>query len=405
MDFALSEEQEMIKTSARRFLDGLCTEEFIRNMEKAEKGHSPDIWKRMAEFGWLGMVFPEENGGGGSNIVDLAVLYGEFGRAMLPSPHLSTVVLCGLALLEAGNASQKAEFLHRIANGETIMAFALTEPSARWDAEGVQVSAVCDGESYLINGTKLFVHDAHVADYILCVTRTKRTRDPESGITLFLVDSRTPGVHCSLLRTTAGDNKQCEVVFNNVRVPRSQIVGKLNGGWSTVLRVLQVGSVMLCAQMAGASQRILEMTVDYAKTRIQFDEPIGVNQYVQEHCVNLLACTDSSWWVTFQAAWNLSTKLPCEMQVATAKAWTSDAHEQACWYAHQVFAGVGYTTEVGMLPLFSRRGKIAQLYLGDASFHREVMAKQMERWTLEMPRGKPLGIFEEDQIPAWDRTM
>ena len=329
MDFSMSEEQEMLRKMARDFLEKECPESFVREMEE-DDGYSPELWRKIADLGWLGLVYPEKYGGTGSSFLDLAVLYEEMGRAMFPSPYLSTVVLCGQTILAAGSEKQKAELLPKIASGDLILALALTEPESSWndkawDAEGVTIPATPDGDDYIINGTKLFVHDVHIADYLLCVTRTRDGAVPEDGITLFLVDAKSPGISCTLLRTTAGD-KQSEVVFDKVRVPKKNMVGELNGGWAPLAKVLQQGAVLLCAEMVGAGQRILELTVDHAKTRIQFEQPIGINQYVQEHCVYLVSDVDGSRWVTYQAAWRLSQGLPCDMEVAIAKAWTSDAH-------------------------------------------------------------------------------
>jgi alkylation response protein AidB-like acyl-CoA dehydrogenase len=402
MDYALHPEQEMLRKTAREFLGRECPESVVRAIEKDDKGYSPDLWRKIAELGWLTIVFPEKYGGTGGNILDLAVLFEEMGGAMFPSPYLSTVVLGGLTILAAGNEAQKARLLPDIAKGKLIIALALTEPGASWDPEGVTVRAARQGDDYVINGTKLFVHDAHVADYLLCVARTSGGAAPEKRITLFLVDGKSPGISYTLLRTTAGD-RQSEVVFDGVRVPAKNMLGKPNEGWAPLTKALQVGAVMLCAEMVGAGQRILELAVDYAKTRIQFDQPIGINQYVQEHCVNILAYVDGSRWVTYQAAWKLSQNLPCDMEVAIAKAWTSDAHQKVGWHAHQVFAGVGYTTEAGVLPLYTRRAKTAQLYLGDAAHHRKKIAQQLDDWSLEMPKRKALGLFEKEQIPAWTR--
>jgi len=396
MNFELSEEQEMLKTMAHDFLEKECPESLVREVERGDKGYSQELWRKIAELGWLGIVFPEKYGGTGGGILELAVLYEEMGRAMFPSPYLSTVVLCGLTILAIGNDEQKAEFLPKITKGDLILALALTEPSASWDAEEITVQAIADGDNYIINGTKLFVHDAHIADYLLCVTRTGGGTTPEDGITLFLVDAKSPGINYTPLITTAGD-KQSEVVFDKVRVPKKNIVGELNGGWAPLFKVLQQGAVMVCAEMVGAGQAILELTIDYAKTRIQFDQPIGINQYVQDHCIHLLSEVDGSRWVTYQAAWRLSENLPSDMEIAIAKAWTSDAHERACWRAHQVLAGVGYTTQLGILPLHSRRGKASQLYLGDSAYWRRKVAQQMDGWTLEVPRGKPLGLWEGEE--------
>lgn len=409
MDFSYSEEQEMLRKMARELLEKECTERFVREMEKDEKGYSPELWSRIAELGWLGLIYPERYGGTEGNIMDMAVLYEEFGRAMFPGPHLSTVVLSGLTVLNAGNDQQKAGLLPKVVKGERVMALALTEPESSWDGrawdpDGVTMRAKQDGDEYILNGTKLFVHDANVADYLLVVTRTRATGNPANGITLFLVNARDPGIKCTVLQTTAGD-KQCEVIFKNVRVPKRDIIGQLNGGWAPLSLVMKIGTVLLCAQMLGASQRLLEITVDYAKTRIQFDMPIGLNQYVQEHCVNLYADMDGIKWATYLAGWKLSQGQPADFEVSVAKAWASDAFERICWYAHQVLAGVGFTVNDGAVPLFSRRGKTLQLYLGDTRYHKEKIVQQMEKWPRpEMPKGIPLGLWENDEelvVPDW----
>lgn len=409
MDFSFSEEQEMLRTSARDFLEKECTESFVREIEEGEKGYSPELWRQIADLGWLGLIYPEEYGGAGMNFMDLAVLYEEIGRAIFPSPHLSTVVLCGNTILNAGSREQKADLLPKIVSGDLILAMALTEPDSSWegkawDPEGVTVKATPDGDDYIIDGVKLFVHDAHIADYLLCVCRTKQGTGAGDGITLFLVDAKDPAISYTLLDTTAHD-KQSEVVFNKVRVPKKNIVGDLDGGWAPLARSMQVGAVMLCAAMLGAGQKLSEITVDYARTRIQFDMPIGINQYVQEFCCYQYADVEGIRWATYHACWKLSQGMPCDMEVAIAKAWASDAHERVCWFAHQVFAGVGYTVLDGVVPLYSRRGKTMQLYLGDTAFHKEKIVQQLEQWPApEKPKGKPLGLWDGDPeliIPDW----
>ena len=236
------------------------------------------------------------------------------------------------------------------------------------------------------------------------MARTKSGADPADGITLFLVDAKIPGISITPLRTIAGD-MQCEVIFDKVKVSGQNIVGKLNGGWAPLSKSMKVGAVMLCAQMLGAGERLLELSVDYAKTRIQFDMPIGINQYIQEHCVFLLRDVNGARWSTYLAAWKIAEGEPCDFEVAVAKAWGSDAHERACWRAHQVHGGVGYTVNDGVLPLYSRRGKTFQLYLGDTAYHKEKIAKELEGWPApQVPRGKPLGLWEdasENWIPEW----
>jgi len=408
MDFSLSAEQEKLKKTAREFLEKECPESFVREMEEDDGGYSPEVWRKVAGLGWLGLAYPKKYGGQGGSFLDLAILYEEMGRAMFPGPHLSTL-LCGQTILSAGSEAQRTNFLRRIARGDLIMALALTEADSAWDgrswdAEGVEMRATRRGDDYILDGSKLFVHDAHIADYLLCVTRTSARGKPEAGITLFLVDAKSPGITCNLLKTTAGD-KQCEVIFDRVRVPARNIVGTLNGGWMPLARVIQRGAVLLCAEMVGAGQRLLELTVNYANTRIQFDMPIGINQYIQDHCVNLLSYLEGARWVTYQAAWKISSGQPGNFEVAVAKAWTSDGYEMVCWYAHQVHAGVGYTTDEGVLPLYSRRGRSQALYLGDSDYHLEKVAEQIEKWPApDKPIGKPLGLWKleaEEQVPVW----
>jgi len=409
MDFSLTEAQEKLKKEARAFLEKECPESFVRKMEEDAEGFSPGLWRKLAKMGWLGLAYPEQFGGKGSSFIDLALICEEMGRAMLPAPYMSTVILCGLTILEAGNMRQKTELLPKIAKGDLVLSLALTEPESSWDgtawkAEGIMVRATSSGKDYMINGTKLFVHDAHIADYFLCVTRTDQGKRPEDGITLFLVDAKSPGISFEVLDTTAGD-KLSEVTFRRVKVPKENMVGSLHRGWPPIEKVIKKGAILLCADMVGAGQRVLEVTVDYAKTRIQFDLPIGINQYVQDHCAFLLSEVDASRWLTYQAVWRLNEHLPCDLEVAMAKAWTSDSHERACWRGHQVLAGVGYEVDKGVLPLYSRRGKTKQLYLGDSEFYQEILMQQVEKWPPpEKFRGKPLGIFDiprEKEIPYW----
>lgn len=410
MDFNFTNEQQLLQRSAREFLEKESTEEIVREVEAGDVGYSPELWKKIADLGWLGLVYPEQYDGENMTIVDLAILNEEIGRAMLPCPFLSTVVLSGLTILAAGSEEQKAAYLPKIAKGNTIVALALTEPESSWDgraweAEGITLSAAADGDGYILDGAKLFVHDANIADTFLVAARTKDGSVPEQGVTLFLVDADSSGIAVEKLHTIACDN-QCEVVFDKVRVPKGNIVGELDSGWPALWKSMQVGAVMLSAQMMGAGQRLLEIAVDYAKSRIQFDMPIGINQYIQEHCVYLLRDVNGCKWSTYLAAWKLAEDEPCDFDVAVAKAWSSDAHESACWRAHQVLAGVGYTVNDGVLPLYSRRGKTLQIYLGDTAFHKEKIAQILETWPSPIqPEGPPLGLWPQDLpemlVPGW----
>ncbi len=204
MDFELGEEQVMLKTSARDFLEKECPKQLVRDMMEDERGYSPELWRKMAEQGWMGLAFPEEYGGAGMTFLDLAVLLEEMGRALVPGPFVPTVVLAGLAILAAGTEEQKQQFLTKIANGDILMTLASLESSGGLEASDITVKATPDGDNFIIDGTKLFVPDAHVADYLLCVARTKDGPNKEEGITLFLVDTTTAGIRTEVLKTMTG---------------------------------------------------------------------------------------------------------------------------------------------------------------------------------------------------------
>jgi alkylation response protein AidB-like acyl-CoA dehydrogenase len=375
MDFSLSEEQEMLRKAARDFLVNECPKALVREMEEDEKGYSPELWRKMAELGWMGLVFPEQYGGEGLSFLDLAVLIEEMGRALVPGPYISTVVYCGSAVLAGGTEEQKRELLPRIAKGDLILTLALTEPSASYEPASIEVRASADGDDFVINGTKLFIPDAHVADYLLCVARTKDSGDSEDGITLFLVDSKSEGVRLDPLKTIASD-RQFEVNFDNVRVPRRNIIGELDRGWAIIKEILPKATLAQCALMVGGAGQVLEMTVDYAKERVQFGAPIGSFQAIQHKCADMATDVDGCRFVTYEAAWMRSEGMPCALQVSMAKAWVSEAYRRTCVEGHQIHGGIGFIKDHDM-QLYFRRAKLSELAFGDADYHRELVAQQI----------------------------
>jgi alkylation response protein AidB-like acyl-CoA dehydrogenase len=375
MDLGLNEEQEMLKTSARDFLQKECPKQLVKQLDESDTGYSPELWRKMAELGWMGLVFPEKYGGSDGSFLDLVVLLETMGYNILPGPFFSTVVLCGLTILASGTEEQKREHLPKIANGEMILALALTEPSAGYDAASIKTKATAHNDEYIINGTKLFVLDANVADFILCVARTKETKNPEDGITIFLVDAKSPGIKCALLKTLARD-KQCEIVFDNVTVPKSNILGKLNKGWPIVKDTLQKATAAKCAEMVGGAQAALEMTVSYAKERVQFNRPIGSFQAIQHYCANMVTDVDGSRFITYKAAWELSEGLPATRDVAIAKAWTSEAYGRVTLLAQQIFGAIGFTMDHD-IHLYYRRAKAGEIMFGDGDFQRAIVASEL----------------------------
>ena len=248
MDFTFSEEQEMLKKMARDFLSDKCPKTLVKEMEESEKGYSSELWQEMADLGWMGLVLPEKYGGSDMTFLDLAVLLEEMGRACLPGPFFSTVVLGGLPILEAGSEKQKQEYLPQIASGKAIFTLALTESSADYDAGSVTVKATAENNGFVISGTKLFVPNAHIADYLLFVARTNEQPKAEEGISVFIVDAKSPGISHTVLKTIAND-KLCEVVFDKVKVSKESILGQLDQGWGIVQKIIERAATARCCEM------------------------------------------------------------------------------------------------------------------------------------------------------------
>lgn len=372
MDLAFDEQQEMLRKSAGDFLSSKCPKDYVRQMEQDEKGYSPALWQEMAELGWLGLAFPEEYGGSGMSFVDLVVLLEEMGRACLPGPFFSTVVLGGLTVLDAGSEEQKRKLLPLIAQGKIIVTLALMENRATYAAADIGTKAMAEDDVFIIRGTKLFVPDANVADYIICVARTKESLVPEDGVTLLLMDAKNPGMSLTLLKTIAWD-KQCEVIFNDVKVPKQNILGKVDKGWTEVEKIIERAAVAKCAEMVGGAQQVLEMSTSYAKERVQFGHPIGSFQAIQHHLANATMDVDGARLATYQAAWMLSQGLPCLKEVAVAKAWTSQAYQRIVTISHQIQGGNAFMEDHDM-QLYFRRAKAAELAFGDAYFHQKRIA-------------------------------
>jgi alkylation response protein AidB-like acyl-CoA dehydrogenase len=375
MDFGFSQEQEMLRATARKFLENECTSAFVRARMEEPAGVTAEFWAKLAEQGWLGLVYPEEFGGSGLGFVDLTVLMEEMGRVVMPGPFLSTVLLGGLAILEAGAAAQKKEWLTRIAQGEAKATLAWTEPSARWDAGGVTTTARPAGKGFTLNGTKLFVPDAHLADVLVVVARTDEAASAEDGISLFVVPKGTKGLEVALLPTMDQTRKLCEVTLTDVTVPPDALLGSRDSGWAPLSRVIERATVALCAEMCGGAQRVLDMTTDYAKIRIAFGKPIGAYQGVKHRAADMLVEIENAKSLTYYAAWAVDENVPeAPLAASMAKAYVSDAYRRTAGAGIQLHGGIGFTWEHD-LHLYFKRAKSSEFTFGDASYHRERVAQ------------------------------
>jgi alkylation response protein AidB-like acyl-CoA dehydrogenase len=375
VDFDFNDEQKMLQKGARDFFEKECPKSLVKKMAEDEKGNPPELWQKMAQLGWLGLIYPEQYGGSGGNIIDLVALEEEMGRACLPGAFFSTVLLGGLFVLNTGSEEQKKDLLPKIANGKVVLTLALNELNPNYEAAAIEAEAKSEKDDYIISGTKLFVPDAHIADYIICIARTKKSTKPEDGITAFLVDRKSAGISITVLKTIAGD-KLCEVAFDKVKVSKKNIVGKLDQAWSPLVKTLQQVTVARCAEMVGGAQKALEMAADHAKKRVQFDRPIGTFQAIQHIIANAMMDVDASRFLTYEAAWKFGEGLPCAKEIAMAKGWTSEAYQRVTAAGEQVLGGIGYTTD-GDMQLYYKRAKAAELTLGDGRFQREALAKEL----------------------------
>jgi alkylation response protein AidB-like acyl-CoA dehydrogenase len=371
LDFALNEQQEMMQALARDFLASEYSDKVMRAMAADEKGYTPELWKKMAATNLLGLSIPEEYGGVG-DFLDLTVVLEEMGRVCFISPFFSNVVLGAAAIIAAGSDEQKQKYLPGIAGGKTIVTLALAEASANYTPEAVQTKATRKGDEYIIHGTKLFVTDAQVADYLVCVARTTESKRQPDGISLFMVDINTPGLKCKPLQTISGD-KQAEVTFDNVKVSLRNVLGEIDKGWPTVEKVLEKASVARSAEMVGLAQQALNLTLDYAKERVAFGHPIGAFQSIQHRCADMLMDVDGSRFATYQAAWRINEGMPAAREVAIAKAWVGQACRRVMNSAHQVHGAIGFT-EDHILHFYTKKARASEFSFGGVDYHLEKLA-------------------------------
>jgi alkylation response protein AidB-like acyl-CoA dehydrogenase len=344
MDFGFSQEQELLRQTARSFLEKECPSGFVRRMMDDPTGTTGEFWGKLAELGWLGLIYPEADGGMGLGLVDLTVVLEEMGRAVMPGPFFSTVLLGGLAIREAGSDAQRQAWLPRIAAGEARVTLALLEESARWDAAGVEVAAKpSKAGGFVLSGTKLFVPDGHSADLLVVAARTaKATKDdPSHGVSLFLVPAGRKGVATTLLPTMDQTRKLAEVALQRVEVGADALLGPLHQGWA-------------------------------------FGKPIGTYQAVKHKCADMLVAVENAKSITYYAAWAADQDAPdAPLAAAMAKAFVSDAYRKVAGDGIQVHGGIGFTWEHDM-HLYFKRAKGSEVAFGDATLHRERVARLLE---------------------------
>jgi len=392
MDVLLTEEEKMVRDSAREFFEAECSTTLVREMETDPKGYPPALWRKAAELGWQGMALPEKYGGQDLPLVYLGLIFAEVGRAVAPLPLHSTVVVA-LTIARDGTEAQREAILPAVVRGDAVLTWAFTERDPRFLPETIHTQAVVSGDHFVINGTKLFVDNFVAADQCLVACRTAPGSKGNAGLSLFLVDTKSPGLSHAPLVTLAKD-KQSEVVFENVRVPRANLIGELNQGGPIVEKMLDRATALLCAQMLGATRKDAEMAIEYAKYRVAFGQPIGAFQSIQHVCADMIVWIDGGEMLTYEALWKMDQGLPASVEVSQAKAFCNEKCEAVVRFSQIIHGGIGFMMEFD-LHLWFRRVSAWTMRLGTSYEHRARVAHALIDLPGRVVLGRPVPVVAE----------
>ena len=373
LDLKLNESEQIIRKSALDFLKRDAPKEVVQVLQETDTGYTEELWKKVVDMGWMGIIIPEEYGGTGSTLTSAGALFEALGTGPLPGPYFNSGILSSLIIMEAANEEQKQEVLPDIAEGEKILTLALTEPSLSWDPSGIAVKAEAKNGDYILNGVKLFTMDAAAASHLIVVARTGAGNDPAEGLSLFLVDKNTEGVAVRRLPGFFSD-RTFEVRLDSVKVPESALLGTLNEGWDVLQKGIDKAVPVLCAYKAGACRDLFDATQDYARTRIQFGQPIGRFQRVQDLIIEMIDHMDAARWSAYECLWKLDNGIPAGENVHTAKAIASEAYWEVATLAIKVFSGISYSRE-HPVSFHMKASRCLYSYLGEPAYHRQQLAK------------------------------
>jgi alkylation response protein AidB-like acyl-CoA dehydrogenase len=369
VNFAFSDEQEELRRGVRRFLAEKSPETEVRRLMDTEDGYDPAVWSQMAgQLGLQSLTIPEEYGGSGFSYVELIVVLEEMGAALLCAPYFSTVALAANAVLTSGDESAMKYLLPGLASGETIGTLAITEDNGRWDFGGIGLGAVESDGEWRLNGHKSYVIDGHLADLVLVAARTP------NGVSLFGVKGDAPGLTKASLTTMDQTRKQARLEFSSTP---AWLIGTEGGAEPGLTKTLDLAAVALAAEQVGGAQRVLDMSVEYAKTRIQFGRPIGSFQAIKHKCADMLLEVESAKSAAYYAGWAAAEdndELP--VVASLAKSYCSEAYFHAAAENIRIHGGIGFTWE-HPAHLYFKRAKSSELLLGDPTYHRELLAQRI----------------------------
>ncbi len=369
MDLDFTAEQEMLAEAVAGLCNQYASLDAVRELEDDPVGYPTEFWKQLGALDLIGLTLPEDHGGSGQSLLEAAVVYEQFGRALAPSPHFVSAVMAGGVLALAGSESQQQEWLPRVSSGDAVLSIAWLEPGSGYSPRGVQLRAAVDSDDYLLNGTKLHVPFAQAADRLVVLARTG---DADTDIDLFLVDPAAEGVELSQQFTIASDT-QFEVRLSDVRVPAAARIGSSGTGWATWETAMYDGIVLLAAQAIGSAAQALEVTVQYAKDRHQFDKPLGAFQSIAHYLADAVTTVDGGRTLVYEAAWARAEGRSIRRLAPMAKMFATKTFRDVTAMAQQVFGGVGFTLEYD-IQLYFRRAKQLQISWWDTRYLEELVA-------------------------------
>jgi alkylation response protein AidB-like acyl-CoA dehydrogenase len=372
LDFKYSEQQDMLRTMAREFLAGECPKSRTRELEKDARGYDPGTWKRMAELGWQGLILPAEYEGSGAGFMDLVVLMEEMGRNILPGPFFATVALAALPIMDFATRKQQAGYLPGIAGGESVWTLAVDEDPADGDYARIHTTAEEKGGFYLLTGEKTLVPYAAAADYMLATARIKRAGTTDKGLTLFIVDMKKPGIKVEPIPTITGENLY-QVCFKDVKLEDNDVLGAKGTGEEILERILDKSALLKCAEVCGACQALLEMSVAYAGERRQFGKPIGTFQTIQHRLVDMMIQVEGLQHLVYHAGWMMGAGMDCSEQIAIAKVKANEVYQHAALDCIRVHGAIGFSLDHDA-GLYYRRVLASRFFPHDTGHYLEKVA-------------------------------
>jgi alkylation response protein AidB-like acyl-CoA dehydrogenase len=379
MDFSFTQEQEELRAHARDLLVATCPPDYVERCDR-ERRPPREAYDAVARQGWLGLIVPEEYGGAGGSAIDVAILLEEAGRQYeeLAMWMFRTMTYGGYAVATHGSEEQKQRFLPKVAGGDLSVCFGLTEPDSGSDAAALTTKATATNDGhYAIDGQKVFTSGMDVSDYCLLVTRTARKERKQDGITVFMVDTGTPGIEIRKIETLGHHAiGTTQVFYTNVRVPETDMLGERDKGWSVADACLWYERLCLSAARTGAATAVFELALDYAKTRKQFGQAIGKFQAISHKLADMKVMLDVSRVLVYRFAWQMAEGKATRHDASVLKLYTSEAYKSVADMALQIHGGYGYCMEYPIQRFF-RDSRLATIGAGSSEIQRNIIARSL----------------------------